>query len=131
MGSVKMRNDTIVRARIDRNAKAQATETLHTMGLSVSDALRLLVLRVTAEKRLPFLVPVRNAVPVEAMQAWGEGKGAPLAHAEERFQELGVPEPIFDPAGDASRKTRVMDLEVPTVTWMKMDQEHHDLAGAR
>ncbi len=103
MGSVKIRNDTIVRARIDRNAKAQATETLHTMGLSVSDALRLLLLRVTAEKQLPFLVPVRNAIPVEAMQEWGEG----------------------------SRKTRVMDLEVPTVPWMKMDQEDHDLAGAR
>ena len=85
-----MYNDTVVRARIDRNTKAQATETLHAMGLSVSDAIRLLLLRVAEEKRLPFLVQIPNAVTVEAMQELEEGKGKQFDHIEDLFQDLGI-----------------------------------------
>ena len=93
-----MCNDTIVCARIDHNTKAQATKTLHAMGLSVSDAIRLLLLRVAAEKRLPFLVSVPNAVTVEAMQELEEGKGTQFAQVEDLFQDLGIGESAFDPA---------------------------------
>ncbi len=85
-----MHNDTVVRARIDHNTKAQATEALHAMGLSVSDAIRLLLLRVAEEKRLPFLVQILNAVTVEAVQDLEEGKGKQFAHAEDLFQDLGI-----------------------------------------
>lgn len=37
-----MSSDTVVRARIDSETKARATEALQVMGLSVSDAIRLL-----------------------------------------------------------------------------------------
>jgi len=46
--------DTYVRARIDRNAKRRASDALAAMGLSISDAIRLLMLRVADERRLPF-----------------------------------------------------------------------------
>ena len=48
-----MSRDTVVRVRIDSETKARAEEVLQAMGLSVSDAIRLLLLRVADDKRLP------------------------------------------------------------------------------
>ena len=61
-----MSTDTVVRARIDSDTKTRATEALQAMGLSVSAAIRLLLLRVADEKRLPFAVQVPNATTVKA-----------------------------------------------------------------
>ncbi|MBL8218001.1 MAG: type II toxin-antitoxin system RelB/DinJ family antitoxin, partial [Bryobacterales bacterium] len=47
-------SDTYVRARIDTATKQRAGEALAAMGLSISDAIRLLMLRVVDERRLPF-----------------------------------------------------------------------------
>ncbi len=52
--------DTYVRARIDAKTKARATNALEAMGLSVSDAIRLLMLRIADEHRLPFEVKAPN-----------------------------------------------------------------------
>ncbi|MBV8961748.1 MAG: type II toxin-antitoxin system RelB/DinJ family antitoxin, partial [Hyphomicrobiales bacterium] len=46
--------DTYVRARIDTKTKRRAAAALEAMGLSISDAIRLLMLRVADERRLPF-----------------------------------------------------------------------------
>jgi len=48
-----MASDTVVRARIDGQIKQKAAKVLADMGLSVSDAIRLLLVRVAAEKALP------------------------------------------------------------------------------
>lgn len=85
-----MSADAVVRARIDSDTKARATETLQAMGLSVSDAIRLLLLRVANEKRLPFTVEAPNAATVKAMKELDEGKGRRFGNAEELFQDLGV-----------------------------------------
>ena len=85
-----MAADTVVRARIDSYTKAQATEALQAMGLSVSDAIRLLLLRVAEEKRLPFSIQAPNAATVKAMEELDEGKGKRFSNAEELFQDLGV-----------------------------------------
>ncbi len=85
-----MSADTVVRARIDSETKARATEALQAMGLSVSDAIRLLLLRVADEKRLPFAVQVPNAATVKAMKELEAGKGRRFGSAEELFQDLGV-----------------------------------------
>lgn len=53
--------DTYVRARIDTNTKERAAEALAAMGLSISDAIRLLMLRVADERRLPFEIKVPSA----------------------------------------------------------------------
>ena len=85
-----MSADTVVRARIDSNTKARAAKTLQAMGLSVSDAIRLLLLRVADEKRLPFTVQVPNAATVKAMKELEEGQGKRFGSAEELFRDLGV-----------------------------------------
>lgn len=67
--------DTYVRARIDAKTKERATEALEAMGLSVSDAIRLLMLRVADERRLPFEVKSPNATTKKAIAELEAGKG--------------------------------------------------------
>ena len=85
-----MRTDTVVRARIDSDIKGRATQVLHAMGLSVSDAIRLLLLRVADEKQLPFAVQVPNTTTVRAMKELHEGKGKRFGSAEELFRDLDI-----------------------------------------
>jgi DNA-damage-inducible protein J len=49
-----MATTTMVHARVDEKIKAQATETLASMGFTVSDAIRVFLRRVVADKQLPF-----------------------------------------------------------------------------
>ena len=49
-----MRNSDVVRARIDGRIKVEATNVLAGMGLSVSDAIRMLITRIAVDKALPF-----------------------------------------------------------------------------
>jgi DNA-damage-inducible protein J len=85
-----MSADAVVRARIDPEVKAQATEALEAMGLSLSDAIRMLLVRIAAEKELPFPVKVPNATTLEAMRELEEGGGARFDTAEELFEDLGI-----------------------------------------
>ena len=49
-----MNSDAIVRARISSAVKTQAAAALSDMGLTISDAIRLMLIRVADEGRLPF-----------------------------------------------------------------------------
>ncbi len=69
-----MTENSVVRARIDEATKTEAAAVLATMGLSLSDAFRLLLRRVAAEKALPFEPLVPNAKTVEAMKAARRGE---------------------------------------------------------
>ncbi|WP_174889427.1 type II toxin-antitoxin system RelB/DinJ family antitoxin [Candidatus Williamhamiltonella defendens] len=68
-------SETYVRARIDANTKDRATAALQAMGLSVSDAIRLLMLRVADEQRLPFDIKVPSATTRKAIVELEAGKG--------------------------------------------------------
>ena len=85
-----MTADTVVRARIDSDTKVRAAEALAAMGLTVSDAIRLLLLRVADERRLPFDVQVPNPTTVQAMKELAEGKGRRFRSAEELFRDLDI-----------------------------------------
>ncbi len=85
-----MNADTVVRARIASKTKRQATKVLQSMGLSVSDAIRLLLVRVADEKRLPFAVQVPNVTTLKAMKELNEGKGKRFGKAEDLFRDLGI-----------------------------------------
>ena len=67
--------DTYVRARIDTKTKKRAAKALEAMGLSISDAIRLLMLRVADERRLPFEVKAPNATTRKAIAELEAGKG--------------------------------------------------------
>ena len=69
-----MTENSVVRARIDEATKAEAATVLAAMGLSLSDAFRLLLKRVAAEKALPFEPLVPNAETIEAMKAARRGE---------------------------------------------------------
>ena len=68
-----MRENAVVRARIDEATKTEAAAVLAAMGLSLSDAFRLLLKRIAAEKALPFEPLVPNPETVEAMKAARRG----------------------------------------------------------
>jgi DNA-damage-inducible protein J len=80
--------DTYVRARIDAKTKTRAADALEAMGLSISDAIRLLMLRVADERRLPFEVRVPNAATRKAMAELEAGKGTRFASVEALMADL-------------------------------------------
>ena len=68
--------------------QAQATKALTAMGLSVSDAVRVFLTRVAADKQLPFEIKVPNAQTRAAMhEARAMGK-ARFSSADELIREL-------------------------------------------
>jgi DNA-damage-inducible protein J len=69
-----MATTEMVHVRVDKRVKAKAAKTLSAMGLSVSDAVRVLLTRVAAEKALPFEVKVPNATTAAAMREARKGK---------------------------------------------------------
>jgi DNA-damage-inducible protein J len=80
--------DTYVRARIDTKTKERAADALEAMGLSISDAIRLLMLRVADERRLPFEVKVPNAVTRKAIVELESGKGKRFASVDKLMADL-------------------------------------------
>ena len=63
-----MPSNQLVQARVDKEVKEEAAAVLAAMGLSVSDAVRLLLTRVAREKALPFAPLVPNAETIAAMR---------------------------------------------------------------
>ena len=88
-----MRADSVVRARLDRDTKDRAAEALRAMGLSVSEAIRLLLRRVAEEQRLPFAVQGPNAATVRAMNELNSGRGQRFENVEELIQDLETEHP--------------------------------------
>jgi len=58
---------TMVHVRVDEELKAQATQTLAAMGLTVSDAVRVFLTRVVIDQELPFALKAPNAATQAAM----------------------------------------------------------------
>jgi DNA-damage-inducible protein J len=83
-----MTTDTYVRARIDSTTKEQATRALEAMGLSISDAIRLLMLRIADEHRLPFDVKVPNATTRKAIAELEAGKSKKFASIDDLMADL-------------------------------------------
>lgn len=69
-----MAANALVQARIDQEVKDEAATVLATMGLTVSDAVRLLLIKVAREKALPFEPFVPNETTIAAMREARAGK---------------------------------------------------------
>lgn len=63
-----MSRSTMLHVRVDDQIKAQATEALAAMGLSVSDAVRILLKRVVNDQAFPLELKVPNAQTRAAME---------------------------------------------------------------
>ena len=81
-------SDTYVRARIDAGTKKRAAGALQAMGLSISDAIRLLMLRVAEERRLPFEVKAPSARTRKAIAELEAGKGKAFATVDDLMADL-------------------------------------------
>lgn len=90
MKSVMNPADTYVRARIDTETKERAAAALDAMGLSVSDAIRMLMLRVADEQRLPFEVKVPNKETVAAMKELESGNGKRFSSVDDLMTDLNA-----------------------------------------
>lgn len=80
--------DTYVRARIDSYTKDRAADALEAMGLSLSDAIRLLMFRIADEKRLPFEVRVPNAETKKAIEELESGRGKRFESVKSLMDDL-------------------------------------------
>ena len=69
-----MAENAVVRARIDARIKKEAETVLASVGLTVSDAFRLMMVRIAKERALPFQPLVPNDETIEAMKAARRGE---------------------------------------------------------
>jgi len=83
-----MATTTMVHVRLDGKIKARAEKALAAMGLSVSDAVRVLLTRIAAEKALPFEVKVPNARTRAAMKKLEGGKLRRFATVNDLIADL-------------------------------------------
>ncbi len=81
---------TVVRARIDEKIKNDATAVLASIGLTVSDAFRLMMVRIATEKRLPFEPLVPNAETIEATKAARRGDVIEVGGPEDLMADLNA-----------------------------------------
>lgn len=77
-----------VRARIDADLKRDATAALAEMGLTLSEAIRLLLIRVAAEKALPFDVRTPNAKTRAAILAADRGELRSFDNVDDLLADL-------------------------------------------
>lgn len=71
-------SDVTVRARVDAGLKEHATRVLDEMGLSVSEAIRLLLVQVVERRKLPFEIRALSPETVQALKDADAGKTIPL-----------------------------------------------------
>ena len=85
-----MSANAVVRARIDGRIKSEAAAVLGAMGLTLSDAFRILLTRVAAEKALPFSPLVPNAETIAAMEEHLHGPLPRFDTIEELMADLNA-----------------------------------------
>lgn len=85
-----MTTNAVVRARIDEHIKEEASVVLASMGLTVSDAFRMLLIRVAREKALPFDPLVPNAITIEAMKEASRGGLKSFATVDDLMADLNA-----------------------------------------
>ena len=84
-----MSQDAVIRARVNGEVKEKAAAVLASMGLTISDMMRMTIIKVAQDKALPF-DPSPNEETIAAMRELDEGKGKRFSSADDLFSELGV-----------------------------------------
>lgn len=86
---MKKQND-VVRARINKDIKIEAEAVLAAIGLTTSDAFRLMMMRIATEKALPFNPLIPNEETIEAMKAARRGELHTSGSIEQLFEDLNA-----------------------------------------
>jgi DNA-damage-inducible protein J len=85
-----MASNSVVRARIDGQIKIEAEAVLASIGLTVSDAFRMMMIRIAKEKALPFEPLVPNDETIEAMKAARRGELVNAGSADNLLASLNA-----------------------------------------
>jgi DNA-damage-inducible protein J len=85
-----MPTNAVVRARIDEHTKEEASAVLAAMGLTVSDAFRIMLTRIAREKALPFEPLVPNATTIAAMKEARQGGLKSFATVQDLMADLNA-----------------------------------------
>ena len=85
-----MSANAVVRARIDEKIKNEAATVLASVGLTVSDAFRLMLIRVAREKALPFEPLIPNDETVAAMREARKGGLKSFTSVEDLMADLNA-----------------------------------------
>jgi len=85
-----MTANALVQTRINGAVKEEAATVLAAMGLTVSDAVRLLLTRIAHDKALPFDPLVPNETTIAAMQEVRAGKVKRFASVEDLMADLNA-----------------------------------------
>ena len=85
-----MTQNALVRARINEDVKKSAAAVLATMGLTVSDACRILLTKVAQEKQFPFDLRTPNAETRQAIEELKSGRGRKYQTPSDMFKDLGL-----------------------------------------
>ena len=86
---MKPKND-VVRARINKDIKIEAEAVLSAIGLTTSDAFRMMMMRIAKEKALPFDPLIPNQETIEAMKAARRGEFETVGSLEDFLGELNA-----------------------------------------
>jgi DNA-damage-inducible protein J len=82
--------NAVVRARIDEHIKEEASAVLAAMGLTVSDAFRIMLTRIARERALPFEPLVPNATTIAAMKEARQGGLKSFNSVEDLMADLNA-----------------------------------------
>lgn len=86
-----MTKNDVVRARINKDIKEEASIVLESMGLTVSDAFRMMLIRIATEKALPFDQLIPNDETIQAMKDAREGKTSkPFKNPKDLLSDLNA-----------------------------------------
>lgn len=82
------RADAVVRARVDEATKQEAAKLFQEMGITVSDAIRIMLVQAVATKALPFEIKVPNKETVAALNDSRNGAVTRVASVDELFNDV-------------------------------------------
>ena len=85
-----MAQDSVVRARIDEKTKRQAEKVFAACGMTLSDAIRIMLTKTAKEKEIPFSIHTPNAKTIRAIKDAQKGKVSRVKDLEELLKQINA-----------------------------------------
>ena len=85
-----MKADAIVRARVSQETKLEAAAIFEAAGMTTSDAIRMMLIRVVEDRKLPFEPARPNAKTVRAIKAARAGNVTKAKNSKQLLEKLNA-----------------------------------------